>query len=65
MGNRHNLYPMAKGFMYLCATIDLHTRFALNWSVNNTMSAEWCTEILQETIDKYGKPEIFNTDQGS
>lgn len=57
--------PMAKGFMYLCAIIDLHTRFVLNWSVNNTMSAEWCSEVLQETIDKYGKPEIFNTDQGS
>ena len=57
--------PMAKGFMYLCAIIDLHTRFVLNWSVNNTMSAEWCGEVLQETIDKYGTPEIFNTDQGS
>lgn len=57
--------PMEKGFMYLCAIIDLHTRFVLNWSVNNTMSAEWCTEVLQETIDKYGTPEIFNTDQGS
>lgn len=57
--------PMAKGFMYLCAIIDLHSRFVLNWSVSNTMSAEWCAEVLQETIDKYGKPEIFNTDQGS
>lgn len=57
--------PMEKGFMYLCAIIDLHTRFVLNWSVNNTMTAEWCSEVLQETIDKYGKPEIFNTDQGS
>lgn len=57
--------PMEKGFMYLCAIIDLHTRFVLNWSVNNIMSAEWCTEVLQETIDKYGTPEIFNTDQGS
>ena len=57
--------PMAKGFMYLCAIIDLHTRFVLNWSVSNTMTAEWCAEVLQETIDKYGKPEIFNTDQGS
>ena len=57
--------PMEKGFMYLCAIIDLHTRFVLNWSVNNTMSAEWCTEVLQSTIDKYGTPEIFNTDQGS
>ena len=57
--------PMAKGFMYLTAIIDLKTRFVLNWSVNNTMSAEWCASVLQETIDKYGCPEIFNTDQGS
>lgn len=57
--------PMEKGFMYLCAIIDLHTRFVLNWSVSNTMSADWCAEILQEAIDKYGAPEIFNTDQGS
>jgi putative transposase len=57
--------PMAKGFMYLCAIMDLHTRFVLNWSVSNTMSADWCTETLQDTIAKYGSPEIFNTDQGS
>lgn len=57
--------PMAKGFMYLTAIIDLHTRFVLNWSVSNTMSAEWCTDVLEETIQKYGAPEIFNTDQGS
>lgn len=56
---------MAKGFMYLTTIIDLHTRFVLNWSVSNTMGAEWCGEVLQETIDKYGTPEIFNTDQGS
>ena len=57
--------PMNKGFMYLCAIIDLHTRYVLNWSTSNTMSAQWCTETLQEAIDKHGKPEIFNTDQGS
>ena len=57
--------PMNKGFMYLCAIIDLHTRYVLNWDVSNTMSAEWCTTVLQETIDKHGVPEIFNTDQGS
>ena len=56
---------MAKGFMYLCAIIDLQTRFVLNWSVSNTMSAAWCAQVLQETIDKHGPPEIFNTDQGS
>lgn len=57
--------PMKKGFMYLSAIIDLHTRYVLNWSVSNTMSADWCAELLQEAIDKHGTPEIFNTDQGS
>jgi putative transposase len=57
--------PMNKGFMYLCAIIDLRTRYVLSWDVSNTMTAEWCTGVLQEAIDKHGKPEIFNTDQGS
>lgn len=57
--------PMSKGFMFLCAIIDLHTRYVLSWDVSNTMTAEWCTGVLQEAIDKHGKPEIFNTDQGS
>ena len=57
--------PMKKGFMYLCAVIDLHTRFVLNWSVSNTMSAEWCKQVVDEAIQQYGCPEIFNTDQGS
>jgi putative transposase len=57
--------PMAKGFMYLTVILDLHTRYVLNWSVSNSMNADWCAELLKETIDKYGKPEIFNTDQGS
>jgi putative transposase len=56
--------PMRRGFMYLCAIIDLHTRFVLNWSVSNTMTADWCTEVVDEAIKKYGKPEIMNTDQG-
>ena len=57
--------PMNKGFMYLCAIIDLHTRYVLSWSVSNTMTAHWCTDVLQEAMNKHGKPEIFNTDQGS
>jgi putative transposase len=57
--------PINKGFMYLTAIIDLHTRYVLNWDVSNTMSADWCASVLQETIEKHGKPEIFNTDQGS
>lgn len=57
--------PMQKGFMYLTAIIDLHSRYVVNWSISNTMDAAWCAEILQEAIDKGGKPEIINTDQGS
>jgi putative transposase len=57
--------PMNKGFMYLTAIIDLHTRMVLNWEVSNAMNADWCAKMLEETIVKYGKPEIFNTDQGS
>jgi len=57
--------PMAKGFMYLLANIDLYTRCVLKWDISNTMTAEWCAKNLQETIDEFGCPEIFNTDQGS
>jgi putative transposase len=57
--------PMRKGFMYLCAIIDLHTRYVVNWSLSNTMTAEWCKQVAEEAISLYGTPEIFNTDQGS
>jgi|GEM_PF-1418466 len=51
--------------MYLCAIIDLHTRYVVNWSLSNTMTAEWCAQVAQEAIEWYGAPDIFNTDQGS
>ena len=57
--------PMKTGFMYLTAIIDLHSRYVVQWSLSNSMSAEWCTEVLQEAIREHGVPEIFNTDQGS
>lgn len=57
--------PMKRGFMYLSAIIDLHTRYVVNWSLSNTMTAEWCTEVVQQAMDTHGVPEIFNTDQGS
>lgn len=57
--------PMKRGFMYLCAVIDLHTRYVVNWSVSNTMTAEWCSQVVAEAIEQYGSPEIVNTDQGS
>ena len=57
--------PMAKGFMYLVAIIDLYSRYVVNWSVSNSMDAEWCQQTLEEAIELHGKPEIVNTDQGS
>lgn len=57
--------PMAKGFMYLVAIIDLYSRKILSWSLSNTMESEWCVQAVEEAILKYGKPEIFNTDQGA
>jgi len=57
--------PMKQGYMYLMVIMDINSRYVLNWSVSNTMDAEWCTEVLKNTIEIYGKPEIFNTDQGS
>lgn len=52
--------PMKKGFMYMMAVIDVKSRFILNWGVSNTMDAAWCTEVLKETIELHGAPEIFN-----
>jgi len=57
--------PMKKGFMYLTAIIDLHSRYVVQWSLSNSMSADWCTEVLKGAIKNNGSPEIFNTDQGS
>lgn len=57
--------PMRKGYMYLVAVIDLYSRYVVNWSVSNSMDADWCQKALQEAIETHGKPEILNTDQGS
>jgi putative transposase len=57
--------PMKKGFMYLCAIIDVHTRFIVGWGISNTMTAQWCTEVVEHAILTHGKPEILNSDQGS
>lgn len=57
--------PMRKGFMYLMAIIDLYSRYVLEWSISNTMESEWCVETLKKALLKYGKPVVFNTDQGS
>lgn len=57
--------PMKTGFMYLTAIIDLYSRYVIHWSLSNSMSAEWCDEVLKQAIKNHGVPEIFNTDQGS
>ena len=57
--------PMRKGFMYLCAVMDLHTRYVVNWNISNSMSAEWCKQVMEEAIENNGKPQIANSDQGS
>lgn len=57
--------PMAEGYMYLMAIIDLYSRYVLGWSISNTMDAEWCSRILRQALENYPAPEIFNTDQGS
>lgn len=57
--------PMAKGFMYMTAIIDVYSRKILSWSISNSMTKQWCLSVLQEAIDKYGKPMIVNSDQGS
>lgn len=57
--------PMASGFLYLCAIIDWFSRFILSWRLSNTLFADFCIDALEESLNKWGKPEIFNTDQGS
>ena len=57
--------PMARGFCYLTAVMDWASRKVLAWRLSNTLDASFCTEALEEAIRKYGKPDIFNTDQGS
>jgi len=56
--------PMARGFLYLIAIIDWYSRYVLSWRLSNTLDADFCVEALEEALKK-GKPEIFNTDQGS
>lgn len=57
--------PMVKGFMYLLAIMDIYSRCILGWSLSNTMEAEWVVNTLKMTVNKYGKPGIINSDQGS
>jgi transposase-like protein len=57
--------PMARGFVYLVAIVDWFSRKVLAWRVSITMEADFCLEALEEALAQFGKPEIFNTDQGS
>lgn len=56
--------PMARGFVYLVAVIDWHTRKVLSWRLSNNLTTDFCVEALEEALAKYGCPEIFNTDKG-
>jgi putative transposase len=57
--------PLAQGFLYLVAILDVASRKVLSWRLSNTLSSEFCVEALQEALGRYGAPEIFNTDQGA
>jgi len=57
--------PMRRGFLYLVAIMDWTSRKVLSWRLSNTMDTDFCIEALDEAIETYGTPEIFNTDQGS
>jgi putative transposase len=56
---------MQRGFVYLAAVMDWATRRVLAWRVSNTLTADFCVEAVEEAIARFGKPEPFNTDQGT
>lgn len=49
--------PVRNGYLYLMAIIDLHSRYIVGWSLSNTMEAKWCKEVLEEGMERHGKPE--------
>lgn len=55
--------PMARGFLYLVAIVDWYSRYVLSWRISNTLDADFCVEALTDAF-RYGKPEVFNSDQG-
>src|SRR5271157_1716472 len=57
--------PIGRGFLYLVAVIDWASRAVLSWRLSNTMDASFCVAALEEALVRYGRPDIFNTDQGS
>lgn len=57
--------PMSRGFMYLVAVMDWHSRKVLSWRISNSLDTDFCLEALSEALTRYGTPQIFNTDQGA
>ncbi len=57
--------PMAKGFMYMTAIIDVYSRKIMGWGISNSMTKQWCLNVLKSAIEQNGKPGILNSDQGS
>ncbi len=57
--------PMSSGFVYLVAIMDWYSRRVLSWRLSNTLDSSFCVEALEEAISRFGRPEIFNTDQGA
>jgi putative transposase len=57
--------PMARGFLYLVAVMDWHSRKVLSWRLSNTLETDFCVDALEEALHRHGIPEIFNTDQGA
>lgn len=57
--------PMKRGFVYLFAVMDWASRKVLSWRISNTLTTDFCVEAVEEAVQRYGAPEIFNTDQGS
>jgi len=57
--------PMRKGFVYLAAVLDWATRRVLSWRLSNPLTPDFCIEAVEEALQRYGKPQILNTDQGS
>ena len=61
----HPYIPISRGFLYLVAVIDWASRAVLSWPLSNAMDASFCVAALEDALARQGKPEIFNTDQGS
>ena len=57
--------PLSRGFMYLVAVMDWHSRKVLSWRLSNTLDTDCCVEALEDAINRFGTPDIFNTDQGA